>query len=121
MPNDANALLSQENQEKVTITQVGNIINIKVADGEILNSFNSTDPSQGLGQWIALGIDTGTSDITKVKYNGNYLTAIDVMDATSVGLPAGYFVLWVKAENLPKTFTLGAEGQSTKTFTINLV
>jgi hypothetical protein len=43
------------------------------------------------------------------------------MDATSVGLPAGYFVLWVKAENLPKSFTVGAEGQPTKTFTINLV
>lgn len=105
----------------VTITQTGNTINIKIADGETLNSFESTDPVQGEGQWIALGIDTGVSDITKVKYNGNYLTAIDIADAMSVGLPTGYFVLWVKAENLPKTFTLGADGQVTKTFTVNLV
>ena len=49
------------------------------------------------------------------------MTARDVADANSMGAPAGSFVLWVKAENLPKTFVLGGEGKESKTFTVNLL
>lgn len=116
-----NAALSQANQDMVTITQEGNNIYIKVNDGETLNSYESTDPTQGEGQWVALAIETGEDDITKVTYNGTPLTAADVADAESMGLPAGSFVLWVKAENLPKVFTLGGEGKEDKTFTVELL
>lgn len=105
----------------VTITQTGNDIYIKVDDGETLNSYESTDPAQGEGQWVAVIVDTGETDITKVTYNGQYMTAADVADATSMGAPAGSFVLWVKAENLPKTFVLGGEGKESKTFTVSLI
>lgn len=105
----------------VTITQSGTNIYIDVDDGETLNSYESTDPTQGTGQWVALIIETGEDDITKVTYNGNYLTAADVADAQSMGAPAGSFVLWVKAENLPKTFVLGGAGKEDKTFTVNLI
>lgn len=105
----------------VTITQEGTNIYIEVDDGETLNSYESTDPTQGEGQWVALAIETGEDDITKVTYNGEYLTAKDVADANSMGLPAGSFVLWVKAEALPKTFTLGGEGKEDKTFTVELL
>lgn len=105
----------------VTITQTGTDIFVEVADGETLNSYESTDPTQGEGQWVAIIVDTGETDITKVTYNGNYMTARDVADANSMGAPAGSFVLWVKAENLPKTFVLGGEGKESKTFTVSLL
>lgn len=105
----------------VTITQVDNDIYIEVEDGKTLNSYTSTDPAQGAGQWVAIFVETGEDDITKVTYNGTYLTAADVADAESMGAPAGSFVLWVKAENLPKTFILGGEGKESKTFTVNLL
>lgn len=62
-------------------------------------------------------------DITKVKYNGTLLTAQDVEDAAAWGLPAGHFILWLKADDVeatPKTFTLGAENIETKTITITV-
>lgn len=105
----------------ITVTQEGTNIYIEVDDGEILNSFESTEPGYGEGQWIALAIETGDTDITKVTYNGEYLTGKDVADAQSMGLPAGSFVLWVKAEELPKIFTLGGEGKEDKTFTVELL
>lgn len=105
----------------VTITQIDGDIYVEVADGEELNSYKSTDPSQGTGKWVAIAVETGEDDITKVTYNGEYLTKKDVADATSMGIPAGSFVLWVKAENLPKTFVLGGENKEDKTFTVSLV
>ena len=105
------------------ITQTGNNIAINVDDIDSLVEYTSTDPVQaaaGPKKWVAVGIDTGLDDIRKVKYNGSYLTDIDVADATSVGLPAGSFVLWVDAENLPKTFTLQTAEYQAKRFTINL-
>jgi hypothetical protein len=104
----------------VTITQTGNDIYIKVDDGETLNSYELVKTAEE-GQWIALLVETGEDDITKITYDGNYLTAEDVAEATSMGAPAGSFILWVKAENLPKTFVLGGEGKESKTFTVSLV
>lgn len=89
--------------------------------GEILETFESSDPSQaGKKAWVALDIDTGMDDIRKVKYNGTLLTDKDVADATSVGLPAGHTVLWIDynaVSKKPKTFTLSAETES-KTITV---
>lgn len=84
-----------------------------------LKTFASTNLAQGSGKWIGLAIDTGESDITNVTYNGNALTQDDVDEAASVGVGAGSFVLWVKAEALPKTIVLGAEGKADTTITIN--
>jgi hypothetical protein len=33
----------------------------------------------------------------------------DVADANSVGLPAGHFVFWLKAEALPRTIKINDE------------
>lgn len=110
------------NQDKVTITQVDDIITVTAND--ILDEFLLTDPTQqdAEHQWVALAIETGASDITQVTYNGNPITAADVANAESLGLPAGTFVLWIKAEevaNNPKVFTLGANGK-TKTITVKV-
>ena len=85
-----------------------------------LETFISTDVNQAIlgdQDWIGLAVETGLDDITKVKYNGTALTAQDVADADSVGLPKGSFILWVPYTNLPKEFTLSFENES-KTITI---
>ena len=115
----------QENQDKATITKSGNTINVAIEGGvDSLNEWTSTDPSQlGDHKWLALDIDTGLNDITKVKYNGSSLTSSDVEDATTWGLPAGHFILWIRAEEVkttPKVFTLDAEDAETVTVTINV-
>lgn len=111
------------NQDKVTITQIGN--KITVTANKELEEFLSTDPTQADAehQWVALAIETGADDITKVTYNGKYLTAADVADANSLGLPAGSFVLWIKAEEVaitPKKIVLGGKDFETKELTINV-
>lgn len=109
---------AQANQDMIAVAQAGN--NIVVAASGELNSYASTDIGQGTGKWIALEIATGLDDITKATYNGKALTAADVADAESLGLPAGSFVLWVKAENLPKTFTVGGEEREDTVYTVTL-
>ena len=80
-----------------------NIITVK-ADLESMNTYAST-AGQGNAKWLALLIDTGEKDLTKVKYNGvalnstdaneyNDLKAVDDTDAKSSEL-----VLWIKADD----------------------
>ena len=119
---DINQEKSQENQDKLTVTTSGSIISV-VVDGGIadLNEFESTNPAQGSGKWIGLVVDTGENDITKVTYNGTALTQADVQEAASVGVGAGSFVLWLKAEStFPKTFVLGTVGKEDTTVTVTI-
>lgn len=126
VPNDINILESQANQNMVTITQSENNISIKVADGETLNDYDLME-SGSEGKWIGLSIDTGLDDITKVKYNGQYMTEEDVEKADAVGLLAGNFVLWINHDELVDspdntiTFTLQADGHQAQEFTIELI
>ena len=89
-----------------------------------LNKWTSTDPGQAvLGDkpWLALDINTGLDDITKVKYNGYQLTEQDVQDAADWGLGAGHFILWIKADDVKaeaKKFTLSADGYEDAEVTI---
>ena len=113
------------NNDMTTVTVAGDKMTLKIA-GTVadMETWASTEPSQGTGAWLALDIDTGTDDITKVKYNGYPLTQQDVADATAWGLGAGHLILWVKAEQVkasPKTITLTADGYEEKKLTINLV
>ena len=122
-----NAAEYQENQGKTNVTVNGNTIAITVTDGvDSLNEWTSTDPGQasfGDKPWIALDIDTGTDNITKLTYNGYALTAQDVADAAAWGLGAGHIILWIKADDVeatPKTFTLAGEGFDSKSVTITV-
>lgn len=88
----------------------------------MLTAYEPTNFPQGEeGKWIVLAINTGVSDITTLTCDGIAFTDDDVLEATTLGLPAGYFALWVDVADLPKTFTLSGENQTAKTFTINLV
>lgn len=105
---DENQVVSQANQDAVTAVQDGTDILVTI-DGT-LNSFTSTTPGQGTGKWIGFKVTTNAADLTQVKYNGVALTAADVAEADTLGLPAGSFVLWAKAGQLPKTFTVEVDG-----------
>lgn len=114
---DVNKEKSQANQDAITVTQSGNTITVS-ADVDALNSFASTNPSQGTGKWVGLAIDTGEKSIIGVTYNGTALTQDDVDEAASVEVGAGSFVLWLKAENGDKTFTLGKDGMEDTDVTV---
>lgn len=119
---DANQAVSQANQDmtRIEVKNNGRTINIKT-DVSKLNSYPSTNPAQGEGKWVGLDINTNTTDITKLTYNGAALTQADVDEAASIGLGAGHFVLWLKAEStFPKKITLGGDGYETTEITITL-
>ena len=100
----------KENNECIkSISVNGDVATLKV-DMNRLQSYDSSDPSQGKAKWVGLIIETGEKTLENVTYNGVALTAADIADATSVGAPAGAFVLWLKADvvqTTPKTITIG--------------
>lgn len=92
-----------------SISVNGNVATLKV-DMAGLQSYDSSDPSQGKAKWVGLIIETGEDTLENVTYNGTPLGAADIADATSVGAPAGAFVLWLKADvvkTTPKIITIG--------------
>lgn len=118
-PQDVNQAVSQQNQDKITVVQNGNTI--LVTSTEELNSFMSTNTSQGSGKWIGIDIDTGFRSIFKLKWNGYTLTEQDELEADSVGLPRGHIIFWVKAEDIATTarsITISATSFNDATFTI---
>ena len=102
------------NQGAITVTfDDSNIATVTVdADVSALESYASSNPAQGSGKWIGLAIDTGEDSIIGVKYNDYDLAQVDVDEAASVGVGAGSFVLWLKAENGNRQFTLSKEGKA---------
>lgn len=108
-PNDVNKEASQANQDAITIIQNGNSVVVK-GNLESLNTFASTNPSQGEAKWIGLDIETKANSIVDVKWNGSQLSAADVIESASVGLAQNHIIFWAKAEALPRTIVLSAEG-----------
>jgi hypothetical protein len=121
----------QANQNAVTTisqteTAGGYAITMK---GKLANiaEYDSDNPEQGTHKWVGVIVDTGTKDITKVQYNGAYLTQADV-DEVAQYLSAkdvpGKFILWVKCDEVAtttKTFTLDGEGMAKTTVTVDFV
>lgn len=109
------------NNAKASVTIEGTFITItaNVAD---LEEYDSGASGQGVHKWIGLGIGTGLSSLTKMRYNGGAATAADVSEAEGVGLDQpGEFVLWIKADEVvttPKTATLDADGHKQAVITI---
>lgn len=108
-PNDVNKEVSQANQDMISVEQDGASVVIvgTLAD---LNTFASTNPAQGEAKWIGLDIETKANSIVDVKWNGTQLGAGDVIESASVGLAQNHIIFWAKAEALPRTITLSAEG-----------
>lgn len=117
-PDDVNKTQSQANQDAVTVSQSGNKITIS-GNLETLNSFASTNAAQGSGKWIGLDLNTGLDSIVGATWNGYALTEDDVAEAASVGLGAGHIIFWAKAEQLPRTITIGANGKEDAVITVS--
>ena len=118
-----------ENQGKLTVVTtedgINNNIAITVEDGVAnLEKWTSTDPTQALfgdQPWIAVDINTGVNDITKLTYNGSALTQTDVDEAAAWGLGAGHIILWLRANAVqvtPKQITLSGDKDITFTVTV---
>ena len=112
------------NNSKATVTIDGTNITITAPVDE-LEEFPSSNPEQGTHKWIGLGIGTGLSVLTKMRYNGGAVTQADITEATSIGLDQpGEFVLWVKADEVvttPKIIKLDADGYKETELTITVV
>lgn len=114
---------AKANQHAVNVKQKGRVVTVtgKLAD---LQSYASSDATQGTAKWVGLVVDTEEPDITALTYNGSALTASDVAEAASVGQGAGKFVLWIKAEVVSaaaKTIVLASSTKPSATYTINFV
>lgn len=111
------------NQNITKVVQTGNKITVS-EDGGQWGEFPSDNPAQGTHEWVALDINTGEKDITKVTFNGTLLTQADVDEAASIGLGAGHFVLWAKADDTagyPREITLGTQGKENTKITIEII
>lgn len=114
------------NLDKTTMTFKDGVITLNINGGvESLEKYLSSDPGQqdAPHAWLALDIDTGTTDIKTVKYGDYQLTQADVDEATSWGFAPGHFVLHVaadKVEDEPKKFVLSGDTIETTEFTIQI-
>ncbi len=111
------------NNAKASAAYADGVVTI-TADVDALEESESSVPEQGTHKWIGLGIGTGLSSVTLVKYNGSALTTSDAEEAASVGLDQpGEFVLYVRADEIaemPKSITLKADGYGEITISITL-
>jgi hypothetical protein len=121
-PDMPSADKAQENQDAVTVSFVGDDIDIQ-ADVDALNEYASSVASQGTHKWVGLIVNTGEDSIIGVKYNDQELAQADVDEAATIGGGAGEFALWIKADEVvttPKVFTLAKDGKKTRTITVNV-
>ena len=84
----------------------------------------------GTHKWLGFGIRTGLASVVGVKFTDDTgaeatLGSLDADEATALGLSAGDFVLYIKAEqteylSAKKHFTLWADGCSATSFTLRI-
>lgn len=103
------------NSAHATVTYDDGVItvalNCKVADLEDADH----GEAWGTHRWLGFGIDTGLDSIVGATYDGTELTQADATEASDLGLSAGDFVLYIKAEDPAyltgnKVFELDADG-----------
>lgn len=115
----------KENQSNVTIAKTtaadGDKVVITIAEGATLNSVVPAGTTWPAGQWVALDYNTGEDTIIGIEYksltNGSVHTfdQTDVDEAEGLGLGAGHFVLWTRADGtLPAKFELKNDTKAVK-------
>ena len=85
----------------------------------------------GTHKWLGFGVRTGLASVVGVKFTDDtgaesVLTSADADEAAALGLSAGDFVLYIKAENPGyltgrKSFTLRADAYAETEYTIRVV
>ena len=108
-------------------TEITITLNCKVS--ELANANHGE--TWGTHKWLGFGVRTGLGSIVGVKFTDDtgasaMLSADDATEATALGLSAGDFVLYIKAEQAEylageKHFTLKADGYAETTFTMKIV
>ena len=119
--NSGHATVAVDGTE-ITITLDGKVSDLADADH---------GATWGKHKWLGFGIRTGLAAITGVKFTDDTgasatLGADDASEATALGLSAGDFVLYIKADQAgyltgEKSFTLKADGYAETTFTMRIV
>lgn len=82
----------------------------------------------GVHKWLGFGVTTGLSSVEGVTFEDKggkiTLTTADDQEALDVGLSAGDFILYIKAENILAyggAFTLAGLGKEPTTYTMKIV
>lgn len=114
--NSAHAVVTADGTE-ITVT-----LDCKIAD--LADADHGS--TWGVHKWLGFGVTTGLDSIVGIKYNGTALTAADASEASDLGLSAGDFVLYIRAEQ-PEfvaggyKFTLWASGYAETEFTVKII
>jgi len=118
------------NSGHATVSIEGNVITIAL-DCEVkdLSDANHGE-TWGTHKWLGFGIRTGLASVVGVKFTDDTgsvatLSSSDAEEATALGLSAGDFVLYIKAEQTEyllgnKHFTLWTDGYETTQFTLQI-
>ena len=119
--NSGHATVSIDGTE-ITITLDCEVKDLAVADH---------GATWGKHKWLGFGVRTGLAAVTGVKFTDDTgasatLGADDASEAQTLGLSAGDFVLYIKAEQEgyltgKKSFTLKTDGYAETTFTMRIV
>lgn len=103
------------NSAHATVSYADNTITVAL-DCEVADLEDADHGSTwGVHKWLGFGIDTGLSSIVGMTFNSSELTQADADEASDLGLSAGDFVFYIKAEDPAyltgdKTIVLDAEG-----------
>ena len=119
------------NSGHTTVTIDGTVITITL-DGKVSDLADADHgETWGKHKWLGFGVRTGLSSITGVKFTDDtgasaVLSSGDADEAAALGLSAGDFVLYIKADQEAylsgnKSFTLWADGYAETTFTMKIV
>jgi hypothetical protein len=126
MPTEETAANSGHAAVTINGTEVTIALNCKVS---ALADANHGE-TWGTHKWLGFGVRTGLASVVGVKFTDDtgaeaVLASDDAEEATALGLSAGDFVLYIKAEQAgyltgDKHFTLWADGYAKTTFTIRI-
>lgn len=116
------------NSGHATVTIEGTVITITLDEAVADLADSDHGETWGKHKWIGFGVNTGLSSVIGVVFDDGIvktnLSEIDAEEATSVGLSAGEFVLYIKAEKILAqggSFTLSGKGHAPTEFTMKIV
>ena len=127
MPTEATAANSGHATVTIDGTEITITLNCKVS---ALADADHGD-TWGKHKWLGFGVRTGLDSVVGIKFTDDTgaevtLAAGDATEATALGLSAGDFVLYIKADQEEylkgeKSFTLWADGYASTKYTMKIV
>lgn len=127
MPTEETAANSGHASVSIEDTEIVITLDCEIADLEEADHGSTW----GEHKWLGFGVRTGLDSIVGIKFTDDTgatatLSADDATEATALGLSAGDFVLYIKAEDAKylkgkKSFTLWTDGFAKTTYTMKIV